>query len=565
MDSLDIKAPRPVQSTAPAVIVGREACPQGAQNKSPSPNPSDRKKRGSAKAASSKKAALPDAPASSPEEAEKIESQPTKEEGIPVETTPPLRVLIAASECVPFVKTGGLADVIGALPQALKKLGADVRVILPKYGSIPEEYKRRMTHVCDFPVPLGWRSQYCGIEALEEGGLTYYFVDNEYYFARGYIYGHFCNDEAERFAYFSKAVLDCMPHIGFFPQVLHCHDWQTAMSIALLKLQYSCLPDYAPIRTLFTIHNLRYQGVFDWPFVSELLSLGGGCFRQDCLEYYGKANFMKAALVLADAVTTVSPSYASEIQSSTYGETLDGVLRARGRVSGILNGLDEHLYDPATDPHIAAHYSPDDCNGKAACKRELQGYFHLDPDPEVAIVGMVTRLTDQKGLDLIEQAMEEFMLRRMQFVILGTGDRRYEQLFSWACWRWPGRVGCWMEHNPPMANRVYAGSDMFLMPSQFEPCGLAQLIALRYGSVPIVRETGGLKDSITPYNKFTDEGLGFTFARYDVWDMLGALNRALESFYDYPASWHSLMTRGMRAHFTWDKSARQYMDLYRSL
>ena len=477
----------------------------------------------------------------------------------------PLRVLIAASECDPFIKTGGLADVIGALPMELKKLGADVRVVLPKYTAIPAEFQARMTHLCDFPIPLGWRSQYCGIEALEQNGIPYYFVDNEYYFGRGYIYGHACNDEAERFAFFSKAVLDCLPHIGFFPNVLHAHDWQAAMSVALLKLQYNCLPDYAPIRTLFTIHNLRYQGVFDWPFVSELLSLGGGCFHQDCLEYYGKANFMKAALVLADAVTTVSPSYASEIQSSGYGETLDGVLRARGRVSGIMNGLNERLYDPETDPHIAAQFSAQDISGKALCKRELQEYFHLEQDPEVPIVGMVTRLTDQKGLDLIEQAMERFMERRMQFAILGAGDRRYEQLFSWATWRWPGRVGCWMEHNPPMANRVYAGSDMFLMPSQFEPCGLAQLIALRYGSVPVVRETGGLKDSITPYNKFTDEGLGFTFANYDLWDMLGAINRALETYFDYPASWRSLQLRGMRAHFTWDKSARQYMDLYRSL
>lgn len=477
----------------------------------------------------------------------------------------PLRVLMAVSECVPFIKTGGLADVLGSLPKELKKLGADVRVILPKYSGIPEEYKSRMTHLCDFPIPLGWRSQYCGVEVLEMDGLTYYFVDNEYYFGRSYIYGHACNDEAERFAFFSKAVLDCMPHIGFFPDVLHAHDWQAAMSIALLKLQYNCLVEYARVRALFTIHNLRYQGVFEWPFVSELLSLGSACFHQDCIEYYGKANFMKASLVLADAVTTVSPSYALEIQSSGYGETLDGVLRARGRVSGILNGLDEALYNPATDPHIAAHFSARDLSGKALCKKELQDYFDLEADKEAPLVGMVTRLTDQKGLYLIEQAMEQLMERRMQLVVLGTGERRYEQLFSWACWRWPGRVGCWMEHNLPMASRVYAGSDMFLMPSLFEPCGLAQLIALRYGSVPIVRETGGLKDSIMPYNKFTDEGLGFTFTFYETGDMLGAVDRALETYFDYPASWRSLQLRGMGAHFTWDKSARQYMDLYRSL
>ena len=506
---------RPIQSSAPAQIPTRQAQPmEDAPKSTPPAAPKPAKpvpEKKTPKAQPLKTPEQPEKPEKIMEDTKVMEQNPAFEQPAP----PPLRVLIAASECVPFVKTGGLADVIGALPKQLKALGADVRVILPKFSAIPEEFKRRMTHICDFPVPLGWRSQYCGIEALELDGIPYYFVDNEYYFNRSYIYGHFCNDEAERFAFFSKAVLDCMPHIGFFPNVLHAHDWQAAMSIALLKLQYDCLPDYSPIRTLFTIHNLRYQGVFDWPFVSELLSLGGGHFRQDCLEYYGKANFMKAALVLADAVTTVSPSYAWEIQTSAYGETLDGVLRARGRVSGIMNGLDEHLYDPATDPHIAAHFSPDDLSGKAKCKRELQEYFHLDPDPEVAVVGMVTRLTDQKGLDLIEQAMEEFMNRRMQFLILGTGDRHYEQLFSWACWRWPGRVGCWMEHNPPMANRVYAGSDMFLMPSQFEPCGLAQLIALRYGSVPIVRETGGLKDSIIPYNKFTDEGLGFTFANYD--------------------------------------------------
>lgn len=529
----DTPAIRPIQTTAPAVIFATRLAP----------------------------AATPAAPQAAAPAARPVHDSQSR----PPCQPRPLRVLLAASECVPFIKTGGLADVLGALPKELKKLGVDVRVILPKYSAIEEEYKRRMAHVCDFPVPLGWRSQYCGIEVLQQDGVTFYFVDNEYYFGRNYIYGHACNDEAERFAFFSKAVLDCLPHIGFFPDVLHAHDWQAAMAVALLKLQYNCLADYARVRTLFTIHNLRYQGVFDWPFVSELLSLSGGLFNQDYIEYYGKANFMKAALVMADAVTTVSPSYASEIQSSGYGETLDGVLRARGRVSGILNGLDESLYDPATDPHIAAHFSADDLAGKARCKRDLQDYFNLDADADAPIVGMVTRLTDQKGLDLIEQAMERFMDRRMQFVMLGTGERRYEQLFSWACWRWPGRVGCWLEHNPPMANRVYAGSDMFLMPSQFEPCGLAQLIALRYGSVPIVRETGGLRDSIAPYNKFTDEGLGFTFTFYDAGDMLGALDRALETFFDYPASWQSLQTRGMRAHFTWDKSARQYMDLYRSL
>ncbi|MDR0840038.1 MAG: glycogen synthase GlgA [Christensenellaceae bacterium] len=477
----------------------------------------------------------------------------------------PLKILIAASECVPFIKTGGLADVIGALPRELAKLGAEVRVICPKYAAIPENYKQRMSHVCEFPVPLGWRSQYCGIEVLEEDGIIYYFVDNEYYFGRGYVYGEFSNEEAERFAFFSKAVLDCMPHIGFFPHVLHAHDWQAAMSIVLLKLQYDCLPEYAGIRTVFTIHNLRYQGVFEWPFVDDLLTLGGGCFRPDCLEYFGKVNYMKGALVFADAVTTVSPSYAGEIQSAEYGETLDGVLRMRGRVSGILNGLDESLYNPETDPHIAARYTADDAAGKAACKRDLQEKFHLEQDATVPVLGLVTRLTGQKGLDLIEYAMGQLMELRMQMVILGSGEARYEQLFSWASWRWPGRVGTWFGQNSELASVVYAGSDLFLMPSQFEPCGLAQMIALRYGTIPLVRETGGLKDTIQPYNKFTGEGLGFTFTQYDMWDMLGGLNRALELWYDYPEAWKALMHRAMRTHFTWDKSAQRYMSLYEEL
>lgn len=477
---------------------------------------------------------------------------------------PPYKVMFLASECVPFVKTGGLADVIGALPKELKRQGVDVRVMIPLYSAIGPKYREQMTRICEFYVQLGWRSQYCGILTMEYQGVPVYFIDNEYYFGRGYIYGQCNSDEGERFAFFSKAALEAMPRIGFFPDVLHAHDWQAAMSIALLRMQYGKSPDYRRIRTVYTIHNLKYQGVFNWPFMDELLSIGAEHFTGESLEYYGDINFTKGALVYSDAITTVSPTYAGEIQSPEYGETLDGVLRWRSRdIYGIMNGIDESLFDPATDKAIYANYSIDDMSGKEKCKESLRTEFWLDKDAS-PIIGMVTRFTDQKGLDLVEYAISALMEKGVQLAVLGSGDARYEHLFSWASWRYGGRIAARYSHDPALANRIYAGSDMFLMPSRFEPCGLSQLIALRYGTLPIVRETGGLKDSITPYNKFTGEGLGFTFRQYNHIDMLGAVDRAIEA-YRQPDIWKGLMKNAMSAHFTWEKSAGKYIELYERL
>jgi starch synthase len=478
---------------------------------------------------------------------------------------PRLKVLIAGSECAPFIKTGGLADVMAALPKALAAFDVDVRVICPKYSAISGAYKAQMRHLCDFEVPMGWRRQYCGIETLEQDGVTFYFVDNEFYFDRPYIYNKACDDEAERFSFFSKAVLDCLPHIGFWPDILHCNDWQAAMSLVLLKMQYGLLEGYSAIHTMFTIHNLRYQGVFDWPYVDRLLGLGPDCFSQDRLEYFGKVNFLKGGIVFADRLTTVSPSYAQEIQSSAYGETLDGILRLRGQVDGILNGLDEGLYNPETDISLIARFSAQDRTNKAACSADLQQKLGLEQDPTMPIIGLVSRLTDQKGIDLIERAIIPLLERRIQLAVLGSGDTRYEQLFSWANWRWPGRVGVHFAYNEALARQIYAGSALFLMPSQFEPCGLAQMIALRYGSIPVIRETGGLKDTIRPYNQYTGEGNGFSFGRYDSWDMIDALDRALKLYYDYPEAWQALIQSAMQTHFTWQKSAKEYLRLYQEM
>ncbi|MCE5236625.1 MAG: glycogen synthase GlgA [Eubacteriales bacterium] len=477
-----------------------------------------------------------------------------------------MKILFAASECVPFVKTGGLADVVGALPQELLKLGHDVRVILPKYAAMAEEHKEKLSHVCHFQMPLGWRSQYCGIETLVYKNVRFYFVDNEYYFGRAYVYGSFNNDEAERFAYFSKAVVEAMPRIGFFPDVLHCNDWQTGLCPALLKLKYLMLPDYRNVKTALTIHNLCYQGSFAWDFVEELLSLGAENFTADKLEYHGGISFLKAGLVYADTVTTVSPTYAREIQTEAYGYGLDGLLRARSAsLTGILNGIDKKEYDPAREAALAANFSVKDLSGKAACKAALQSEMELDARPDTPVVAIVARLTGQKGIDLVERVLADMMRQDLQLCVLGRGEPRYEQLFSWAAWRYPGRVGARYELNEALSRRIYAGADMFLMPSQFEPCGLSQLIAMRYGTLPIVRETGGLIDTVRPYNKFTGEGTGFSFANYNAHEMLYTVERAVSLYKEEPEAWTRMMQRAMRKNFSWDASAKSYAALYAGL
>ena len=476
-----------------------------------------------------------------------------------------MRILFAASESVPFIKTGGLADVVGALAPVLAKKGHDVRVILPKYGMIPDQYKEKMRHVLDFEVQLGWRSQYCGIEELQQDGVTWYFVDNEYYFRRDYIYG-FGEQECERFAFFDRAVLEALPRLNFQPEVLHAHDWQCGMIPALLRIQYGGGAFFDSIRTVYTIHNLQYQGIFDIGLVQEMLGLPYDVFTDDKLECYGCANFMKAGLVYTDEITTVSPSYAEEIQTAYYGERLDGLLRARkGQLSGVLNGIDVIDYNPATDPMISANYSADDMAGRAECKRALQRQLGLEEDPDAAIIGMVGRLNDQKGLDLVDHVISQIMEEHVQLVVLGMGDSRYVNLFSWAEQQYPGRVAARFQMDNALAHRIYAGADMFLMPSMFEPCGLSQMIALRYGCVPIVRETGGLRDTVLSYNHYNNAGNGFTFFNYNAHDMLFVIRRALRYFWDHKDIWWQLQQRGMTGDYSWDTSAETYLALYSSM
>ncbi len=476
-----------------------------------------------------------------------------------------MKILFTASECVPFVKTGGLADVVGALAPVLAKQGHDVRVMLPLYGSIPEKYQEQMTHVVDFEVELGWRKQYCGIEMLRQDGVTWYFMDNKFYFDRPYIYG-LGGDEYERFGFFCRGVLNALPLLDFQPDVIHAHDWQSGMVPALLKIQYAHLPFYAGIKTMFTIHNLQYQGIFGIREVQDVLGLGDSLWTNDKLECYGCANFMKAALVYADVITTVSPSYSEEIQTAYYGERLDGLLRARKHeVYGVLNGIDMADYDPATDNRIAATYSVDDMSGKAQCKADLQKRLGLDVDPNVPIIGMVGRLSNQKGLDLVDYIIADLLNQNVQLVVLGMGESRYVNLFSWAESEYKGKMAARFTMDHALAHQIYAGCDMFLMPSQFEPCGLSQLIALRYGTLPIVRETGGLRDTVLSYNEYTGEGNGFSFFNYNAHDMLNTIERAMHYYTEEKETWAMLQQRGMSGDYSWTNSAGKYLELYKGL
>ncbi len=477
-----------------------------------------------------------------------------------------MKILFTASECVPFVKTGGLADVVGALAPVLAKEGHDVRVIMPLYASIPEKFTSQMTHVCDFEVELGWRRQYCGIEMIEMDGVKWYFMDNKFYFGRPYIYG-MGGDEYERYGFFCRASLNCLPIIGFQPDVIHAHDWQSGMVPALLKIQYAHLPFFANIKTMYTIHNLQYQGVFGINQVKEILGLtDNSLWTDDKLECYGCANFMKAALVYADLITTVSPSYSEEIQTAYYGERLDGLLRARKhQVFGVLNGIDMVDYDPAIDSRIAQTYSLDNMEGKAACKADLQQKLGLNVDPNVPIIGMVGRLSNQKGLDLVDYVIGDLLKQNVQLVVLGMGESRYVNLFSWAEGEYKGKVAARFAMDHALAHQIYAGCDMFLMPSQFEPCGLSQLIALRYGTIPIVRETGGLRDTVLSYNEYTGDGNGFSFFNYNAHDMLHVIERACDYYHNHKDVWALLQQRGMSGDYSWTNSAGKYMDLYKGL
>lgn len=475
-----------------------------------------------------------------------------------------MKILFCASESFPFVKTGGLADVVGSLPKALQQQGAEVAVIIPKYRVIDWNYICSMEHVCHFQMPFGYGSVFCGIDTYEYEGVRYYFIDNLAMFGHDGVY---TGDEQEgyRYAFFCLAVLYALPRIQFFPDILHCNDWQTGMVPALLKTRFSNDPDYARIKTVFTIHNLRYQGLFCWNRVGSVLGIDGRYFTPDGLEFYGLLSFMKGGIVYADRVTTVSPSYAEEICTEYYGERLDGLLRARKySLSGILNGIDTHSYDPKGDLALSDHYSIRNPQVKKVLKQKLQRDLGL-AERDVPMISMVTRLTDQKGLDLVQRVLEEILSIDVQFVVVGLGEQKYTDMLRSAQHRHPGAVVLCSVLDEGLARRVYAASDIYLMPSLFEPCGLSQMIAMRYGTIPIVRETGGLKDSVIPYNKYTDEGTGFGFVNYNAHEMLHQIEDATWYWRNDPALWSRLVHRAMKADFSWKASAKQYLALYKNM
>lgn len=470
-----------------------------------------------------------------------------------------MNVLFAASECIPFVKTGGLADVIGSLPRALKSKGVTARVVLPKYSDIPAHFQEKMELKHTFTVPISWRNQYCGIEELTYDDITYYFIDNKYYFGRSGLYGYF--DEAERFAFFSKAVLEMLAYLDFKPDILHCHDWQTGLVSILQNAHYNYLQD---LRTVFTIHNLKFQGIFAADILGGVIGLSPEYFTIDGLEYHGDVNFMKGALNYADVVTTVSNTYANEIQTPYYGEGMDGLLRKRaGDLYGIVNGIDYDKFNPETDEHLFVNYK-DSLTEKRENKVALQEMLGLPVDKDKPMIGIITRLTEQKGIDLIIHVLREIMEMDLQLVLLGTGDQKYEDAFKQASWEYPDKLSANITFNEDLANKIYAASDLFLMPSRFEPCGISQLISLRYLTVPIVRETGGLVDTVQPYNEQTQEGNGFSFTNYNAHDMLNTIKRAI-NYYQDNESWKRILENAAKCDFSWNKSAEEYVKLYESL
>lgn len=475
-----------------------------------------------------------------------------------------MQIVFASAECAPFVKTGGLGDVAGSLPAALVRAGAEVIVMVPKYATIKDEYKAQMEHFSDFYVSLGWRNEYCGLEKLEHDGVTYIFIDNERYFARDYPYGFF--DDGERFAFFSKAITESLQHLpaGFECDILHCNDWQTALAPVFLREFYQGLPLYDRVKTVFSIHNVAFQGQFSDTVMEDILGVAhipaaASQLRCDACSI----NYMLGALRYADAITTVSPTYANEIQTPEFGEGLDGVLRERSyALQGILNGIDVAGFDPATDKRIAANYTVDDRSGKAVCKAKLQEELGLEVRDDRPLMVMVTRLTRQKGMDLVMYALDRILAGGVQVAVLGTGDRDYEDGLRYFQDKYPGTMAARIEFDPALSQRMYAAADMFLMPSKFEPCGLSQIIAMRYGTLPIVRETGGLKDTVIPYNEFTGEGTGFSFSNFNGDEMGDAVFRAARLFWDNRDAWNQLVTQAMSQDFSWTRSADKYLDLY---
>ncbi len=473
-----------------------------------------------------------------------------------------MKILFASSEVAPFIKTGGLADVAGSLPQALAAQGHEVKVILPLYEGIGENWRSKMTFVKNFNVTLSWRQVYCGVFELVRDGITFWFVDNEYYFKRWQLYGHF--DDCERYAYFSRVIIEINGQMDYSPDVIHCNDWQTALvPVYLLEERYR-IPQLASTKTVFTIHNIEYQGRYGESVLGDVIGLNRSYFNEGMLSFYNDVNLMKGAIMASTFVTTVSPTYAKELTTPFYAHGLDGVIRQQSnKVEGILNGLDVDFYNPETNPGLEKNFSVETLDeGKAACKKALQEAVGLQVDPKVPIIGCVSRLAGHKGFSLVSDTLQQIMAMDVQMVVLGTGEWQFEEAFRHAQAQYPGRFSAQLTYSAPLSNMIYAGADMFLMPSISEPCGLSQMIAMRFGTVPIVRETGGLKDTVTPYNRYTGEGRGFTFANVNSADMLWVIREAVELYYGDKKAWKKLQTAGMTADFSWDASAKKYSEIY---
>ena len=475
-----------------------------------------------------------------------------------------MNILFAASEVAPFIKTGGLADVAGSLPVALAKAGHTVKVILPLYESIGPVWRDQMTFLKYFYVNLAWRTPYCGVFELEKDGVTYWFLDNEYYFRRSQIYGHY--DDGERFGFFSKAILETPCQLDWYPDVIHCNDWQTALVPVYLMEERWRHPQLESARTVFTIHNIEYQGRYGKQTMQDLFGLSDSYFNGKMLEYHDDVNLMKGAIYASDWVTTVSPTYAQELNYAFYGHGLEGVVQdCAGKISGILNGIDVDLYDPSKDDKLAKKFTPRSLAGKKVCKEALQKEVGLNVDPRVPIVACVSRLVSHKGFDLVNAVLHDIMRMDLQMVVLGTGDWAFEESFRRAAGQYPGRFSAQIMYSAQLSNMIYAGSDLFLMPSIAEPCGLSQMIAMRYGTLPVVRETGGLKDSVPPYDHTTGSGTGFTFSDVNAHDMLHVLESAVGLYYDFPKEFKKLQVNAMTADFSWNVSAQAYLDIYHRL
>ncbi|MCU6687474.1 glycogen synthase GlgA [Dorea acetigenes] len=476
------------------------------------------------------------------------------------------QILFATSEAVPFIKTGGLADVAGSLPKYFDKEKYDVRVMLPKYMCMKEEWRDQLEYVTHFYMDLNWRTEYVGILKMEYEGITFYFIDNEYYFSGWAPYGEVFGD-VEKFAFFSKAVLSALPVIEFRPDIIHCHDWQTGLiPVYLDNFRYGN-EYYRGIKTIMTIHNLKFQGTWEVNRIQNITGLPPYYFTSDKLEAYGDANYLKGGIVYADKVTTVSNTYAEEIKTPFYGERLDGLMNARANcLTGIVNGIDYGDFNPETDKYIFKNYTVSNFRKeKIKNKTALQEELGLEQNPKTMLIGIVSRLTDQKGFDLIAHVMDEMCQDSVQFAVLGTGEERYENMFRHFAWKYPGKVSANIYYSEPVSHKIYAGCDAFLMPSLFEPCGLSQLMSLRYGTVPIVRETGGLKDTVEPYNEFEKTGTGFSFSNYNAHEMLGTVRYAQSIYYDKKRDWNKIVERGMQKDFSWKNSAKQYEELYDNL